>query len=269
VHWALEEMTRGINTENVLIVSSFSKPIAKIDIEDYVSAALVEVNQEEYYSKYSLKSNIHFHVNMIIEGIEVKRNLANLHELAINNNYPFDIYPFYLIYNALDSFKYDNVQFYYDGLTQSNWKELLDKEAKEWIQTQIENKRPYELNSLENEIELRDKTKIYELEKGQYKIYILGGWYVKLSEFKIDLINKTTKRKVEIEERFLKEQSYINGKRAKQIWTFQIDREGIYAFTLSNANSIVVKRSNLEISNFILRRPEIRNEKLKLRIVKR
>jgi len=262
-------MSKGINSENVLIVSSFSKPIAKIDIEDYVTAAIEEINEKEYYSKYSLKSNIHFHIEMILKGIEVKRNLTNLHELAINNNYPFDIYPFYLIYHALDSFKYDNVQFYYDGLTQTNWKDILGKEAKEWIQTQIEKKRPYELNSLENEIELKDKTKIYELEKGKYKIYILGGWHVRLCGFKIELLNRTTKRKVEIEEAFLKEQSYINGKRAKQIWNFKIDREGIYSIKLANANSLKVKRSNLKISNFILGRPVISTETLKMRIVKR
>lgn len=262
-------MTNGINTENVLIVSSFSNPIAKIEIEDYVTAALEEVNQKEYYSKYSLKSNIHFHIEMILEGIEVERNLANLHELAINNDYPFDIYPFYLIYHALDSFKYDNVQFYYEGLTQTNWKDILDKEAKEWIESQIKNKRPYELNSLDTEIELRDETKIYELEKGKYRIFILGGWQVKIGEFDIELVNKTTKRKVEIEEVLLKEQSYINNRRAKHIWTFKIDGEGIYLLTLSNTNSIQVKRSNLKISNFVLRRPKIRNEYLKLRIVKR
>jgi len=83
------------------------------------------------------------------------------------------------------------------------------------------------------------------------------------------LLNKTTKRKVEIEEAFLREQSYINGKRAKQIWNFNIYRKGIYSMKLSNANSLKVKRSNLKISNFILGRPEISSETLKLKIVKR
>lgn len=36
------------NTENVLIVPSFSKPISRIDIEYYVTAAISETNQQEY-----------------------------------------------------------------------------------------------------------------------------------------------------------------------------------------------------------------------------
>jgi len=262
-------MMKGINTENVLIVSSFSKPIAKIDIEDYVTAALEEANQKEHYSKYTLKSNIHFHIEMIIKGIEVKRNLSNLHELAINNDYPFDIYPFYLIYHALDSFNYDNVQFYYDGLTKYNWSKILDKEAKNWVQTQIEKKRPYEISSLDNELELLTINKMYELDKGKYKVMLLGGWHVKLGEFKIELINQTTKRKVETNEPKLKEQSYISGKRAKQILNFKIDRKGIYSINTSNSNTVEVKQSNLSISNFILRKPDINHKKLKLKIIKR
>ena len=243
---------KGIDTENVLIVSSFSKPIAKIDIEDYITAALKETNQQEHYSSYSLKSNIHFHVEMIIKGIEVKRNLSNLHELAINNDYPFDIYPFYLIYNALDSFNYAEVQFYYDGLTKNNWTQILDKESKDWIQIHIDNKRPFDISSLDNEIEISTNNKMYELDKGKYKVHLLGGWHVKLGEFKIELINQTTKRKVETNEPKLKEQSYISGRRAKHILTFKIDKIGIYSMNTSNSKSIKVKQSNLKISNLSL-----------------
>lgn len=261
-------MMKGTNTENVLIVSSFSKPILRIDIEDYVTAAISETNQQEYYSKYSLKSNIHFHIEMIIRGIEVKRNLGNLHELAIDNDYSYDTYPFFLIYNALDSYKYDNVQFYYDGLTKNNWTQILDKESKDWIQIHVDNKRPYDISSLDNEIELSTNNKMYELDKGKYKVHLLGGWHVKLGDFKIELINQTTKRKVVTNEPKLKEQSFISGNRSKHILSFKIDSKGIYSVNTSNSKSIKVKRSNLKISNFILRKPDIKTENLKLKIIK-
>ncbi len=53
VDWAIESLQNKIETENILILASFFKPIDKNEIQDYVSAALRDFKEDEHYENYS------------------------------------------------------------------------------------------------------------------------------------------------------------------------------------------------------------------------
>jgi len=44
VDWAIKLIEKGIETESVLIIASFSKPVDHYEIKSYVSSALKELN---------------------------------------------------------------------------------------------------------------------------------------------------------------------------------------------------------------------------------
>jgi hypothetical protein len=99
VDWAIKLIEAGKETENILILASFSKPVENHEIKPYVSAALRDLKLEEKYEKYSLTGNIHFHLEEILENCETRLNLKKLYDLANGNDYDFGLSTFYQLYH--------------------------------------------------------------------------------------------------------------------------------------------------------------------------
>ena len=70
VDWAMHLLNKGIETEHILILASFSKPVISSEIRQYVSYALQELDIEEKYGSYSIQANIHYHIEMILQNYE-------------------------------------------------------------------------------------------------------------------------------------------------------------------------------------------------------
>jgi hypothetical protein len=89
VDWATELIQAGKETENILILASFSKPVESHEIKPYVSGALRDLQLEERYESYSVIGNIHFHLEEVLENRETRLNLEKLYDLAnsTNNDY--------------------------------------------------------------------------------------------------------------------------------------------------------------------------------------
>ncbi len=137
VDWALSCLEQGVETENILILASFSKPVDSYEIKPYVSAAISDLDLEEKYGEYSIVANVHYHLAFILDDIEPRRNLGRVYELCLEADSKFGLGIFYSLYHGWSSLEEDGYNYYYEGATLENINELLKKEAKEWIDEYI------------------------------------------------------------------------------------------------------------------------------------
>ncbi len=133
IDWAMEFIKRGTETENLLIVASFSKPVDSYEIKPYISGAIRDLNLEEKYGAYSIIANIHYHLELILEDYETRLNLRELYKLCVNTNYEFGLTTFYLLHHAWLDLEEDRYNYYYKGVTLDNIDRILKKQAKNWI----------------------------------------------------------------------------------------------------------------------------------------
>jgi len=137
IDWAMRFIEQGKETENILIVASFSKPVDSYEIKPYVSGAIKELNLEEKYGKYSTIANAHYHLELILESHETRLNLRGLYKLCNNTNHEFGLTTFYLLYHAWSDLEEEGYNFYYEGATLENIDEKLKEEARIWIDKYI------------------------------------------------------------------------------------------------------------------------------------
>ena len=98
-------------------------------------------------------------------------------------------------------------------------------------------------------INIFDKNIELNFKKGTYNINLIGGWGVKLNEFKLKLISSDKKEIVATKTKFPVQN--LTDKKTKRILTVNIQKEGKYEVIISNPNSLVVYSSNLFILNLI------------------
>lgn len=111
-------------------------------------------------------------------------------------------------------------------------------------------------------LKLKDNGTKLNLETGKYQIDVLGGWFVRINDFRISVTNVETGKTIEAEKTHLPIQSYKKGKRAKRIMNFSISDKGIYNVHFENSESLTVMKSNLLFTRFIF--TPIDNEKIEI-----
>lgn len=133
VDWALELLNSGVETENVFMLASFSKPVDSREIKPYVSAVLNELKLSEKEGNEAIISKINYHLAEIIQDKSIRNNLKFLYEICLDNNYGFGLMKFYLLYHGWDELDEMGVNFYYDGADKSNIEKIIKEEAKNWL----------------------------------------------------------------------------------------------------------------------------------------
>lgn len=140
IDWAIELIRKGIETENVLIVASFSKPVDREEIKAYISGALKELNLEEKYGEYSIISNAHYHLEQILNDNEIRKNLSHLYEICLNANTDSRLMPFYLLYHGWDELDEFGDSYYFEGADVDNIEAVIKEQAQIWIDKYIHGK---------------------------------------------------------------------------------------------------------------------------------
>jgi len=133
IDWAIELIRNGQETENVLILASFSKPIDSDEIRPYVSGALKELGLKEKYEAYSSVAQVHYALEQILADVDVRKHLTDLYQLSLESNFEPGLNPFYLLYHAWSSLELDGINYYYEDVTLENIKEALNQEAEWWV----------------------------------------------------------------------------------------------------------------------------------------
>ena len=133
IDWAIELIRNGQETENVLILASFSKPIDSDEIRPYVTGALKELGLKEKYEAYSSVAQVHYALEQILADVNVRKHLTDLYQLSLESNFEPGLNPFYLLYHAWSSLELDGINYYYEDVTLENIKEALNQEAEWWV----------------------------------------------------------------------------------------------------------------------------------------
>lgn len=140
VDWAIDLIRQGKETDNVLMLASFSKPIDRFEISPYVTNVLNDLGLEELDYKSAVIAETHYHLNEILNDRQIRKNLQSLYQLCVDNDYESGLMNFYLIYHGWDELEEIGVNFYFDGADLDNIEEVLKKEAIKWIDKYIHGK---------------------------------------------------------------------------------------------------------------------------------
>ncbi|BDD01391.1 hypothetical protein [Persicobacter psychrovividus] len=133
VDWAIDLIRQGKDTDNVLMLASFSEPIDRFEIRPYVTNVLNELGLEELDYKSAVIAETHYHLNAILNDREIRTNLQSLYQLCVDNDYESGLMNFYLIYHGWDELEEIGVNYYFEGADLDNIEEVLKKEARKWI----------------------------------------------------------------------------------------------------------------------------------------
>jgi hypothetical protein len=132
-------MQKGIETDNILILSSFSRPVDREEIKPYISGVLKDLKLEEKVTENYIITNCYYHVQQITEEYEIRKNLSSLFNLHLENNYSEYTNPFYLLYYAWIDLEREGINYYYDGVTLNNIKSIVKLESQKYIAKYVNN----------------------------------------------------------------------------------------------------------------------------------
>jgi len=138
IDWAIHMMGKGIETDNMLILASFSKPVDREEIKPYVSGVLKDLELDEKIGEYSIVSNCYYHVQQIIDEYDKRKNLSFLYSIHLENNYPEYTSPFYLLYHGWSDLETEGYNYYYDGATLNNIETVVNLESQKFISKYID-----------------------------------------------------------------------------------------------------------------------------------
>ncbi|WP_157198419.1 hypothetical protein [Mariniradius saccharolyticus] len=140
VDWAIDLIRQGKETDNVLMLASFSEPIDRFEISPYVTNVLNDFGLEELDYNSAVIANAHYHLSEILDDKEIRKNLRSLYQLCIDNDYDPGLMNFYLIYHGWDELEKIGVNYYFDGADLNNIQDVLKNEARKWIDKYVNGK---------------------------------------------------------------------------------------------------------------------------------
>ena len=168
VDWAIELIREGRETDNVLMLASFSEPIEKYEISPYITAVLNEFGLEELECDDALIAQTHFLLIKILRNEAIRENLQSLIQVCINNDYDKRIMDFYLLFHGWWELEDIGANYYYDGADLSNIESVLKLEAKIWIDKYVHGKENLKLQQeLKREKNKTLRTTLYKSKGGE------------------------------------------------------------------------------------------------------
>lgn len=131
VDWAIDLLRQGTETENVLILASFTKPADLYEVRPYVTAALRDLRIEEKEGDDAVRGYVCFRLQEIIDGHRVRENLYELKDLYTDLDLGLSL--FYFAYFAWKDLEEGYPNFYLEGAGLGNIEQMVKEEAKKWI----------------------------------------------------------------------------------------------------------------------------------------
>ena len=142
VDWAIDLIQNGLETDNVYMLASFTKPVEAVEIKPYVSAVLNDLNLEEKEGDKATYAYIHYHLRKILSDDSIRGNLGKIYQIFLDENC-FDIdneyglIPFYKLYHGWCELEEIGVNYYFEGANLDNIEEVIKEQAKIWIDKNI------------------------------------------------------------------------------------------------------------------------------------
>lgn len=159
IDWALNLINQNIDTENILIIASFSKPVRREEIQLYINGALKELKLEEKYGEYSDIASAHYYIDSILNDYDIidsLERLQNVHYCIKDEKNKKGLTPFYLLYiyyrygqdplidleeklEGYDDLKelWSGVNNHFEGINIDNIEKIIKEKAQQWYDIYI------------------------------------------------------------------------------------------------------------------------------------
>jgi hypothetical protein len=136
VDWATEMIGLGYNSENILMLAGFSKPVNYFETIAYLNKALAELNLQLKTGEDGTVTYCSYIILNIANSIDVKTNLNRISKLYSEFAYPDTIYDFNLLWWAWADLDYDKNAYptYWADATADNIELLVIDAAKGWLE---------------------------------------------------------------------------------------------------------------------------------------
>lgn len=139
IDWALELISNGVETYNLLILASLSKPSNHFETILYLESALRELNIEPFQDENAIISYCYYYIKQIAESKNIKGNLKLVCQFCIDNDYEKTVFDFYLLNWAWGDFDYgETYTDYWSTATKDNIESTVATIAKDWITKYLE-----------------------------------------------------------------------------------------------------------------------------------
>ncbi|MBL7784753.1 MAG: hypothetical protein JNM36_02510 [Chitinophagales bacterium] len=136
VDWAVDLILQGKDSDNILMLASFSKPIDRAEIAPYLTNVLNELELEELNYESAILAITHYHLVEIMNDTAIRYHLEILYELYLDYDEPL-LTDFYLLYLAWDDLENTGINYYFREADLNNIEAVVKKEAKEWVDKYI------------------------------------------------------------------------------------------------------------------------------------
>ena len=138
VNWAINLIMNGIETDNILILASFSKPVDSVEIRPYLSLALKELSLDEKEGDEAVFALIQYYLSELLLNNRVRAHLELLYDLSLDKDCfkdddKFGLRPFYLLYHAWNELEDIGKNYYFEGADLNNIYEVIKEQAQEWM----------------------------------------------------------------------------------------------------------------------------------------
>lgn len=138
IDWAIQLIEQGNESDNVLMLASFSKPASAVEIRPYLGNVLRDLNIEEPEGDAATIALIACYLREILAGRATRQNLAEVFKLFVEKDGlraqdEFALSNFYLLHHAWDSLEQHGEQHYFLNADLSTIESLVKQHAQTWL----------------------------------------------------------------------------------------------------------------------------------------
>jgi hypothetical protein len=138
VHWAVDLLSQGYESPNLIILAGFTAPLDHFEVQDYTKRAIRELGLDIPKVAAGIIAYARDLVKDIIDNPSVMgQRLRVLSDLHIQENYLKDLYEFYLLSNAYDDLQMFGEQLYWEDASRDNIRQIVISVCQTWLETHI------------------------------------------------------------------------------------------------------------------------------------
>lgn len=132
--WTIGLINLGFESDSIYMLASFSKPTAYYEIESYLKKVFTELKLVEKNKLEAEQSILKFHVNQIVNAINVRTNLSLVSDFFYSFESDTIIRDFYLLNYAWDDLEEFGISNYYNNVELNTIKKVVIEKAMLWIE---------------------------------------------------------------------------------------------------------------------------------------
>ncbi|MEA5532470.1 hypothetical protein [Crocosphaera sp. XPORK-15E] len=135
INWAISLLIMGYDSPNLRILAGLTHLNNRSEVAHYVDKTLEELKIPKLEGKAAVIAYTSVILRDFLDGhISQNKAIGEIYQLCLSWDYLEEIYDFYLLWNALDDFRYDDIQFYWPNATKENISSIIREQAQKWLE---------------------------------------------------------------------------------------------------------------------------------------